>query len=90
MDRSIQSALTQASITIEGGKNNRLTNVLIKESVKDHVFPVAKFLHLVDLPYPHKEKTPNSWLFKMVQWCNIPTDLIQIWWDWHEKWYFKS
>ena len=56
MDRRIQSALTQASITIEGGKNNKLTNVLIKESVKDHVFPVAKFLYLVKLPQPHKEK----------------------------------
>ena len=89
MDRSIQSASTQASITIEGGENNKLTNVLIKESVKDHVFPVAKFLHLVDLPYPHKEKK-NSWCIKMVQWCNIPTNLIQIWWGPAQKWYFKS
>ena len=56
MDRSIQSALTQASITIEGGENNKIANVLIKEGIKDHVFPVAKFLCLVDLPYPHKER----------------------------------
>ena len=69
MDRSIQSALTQASITIEGGKNNRLTNVLIKESVKDHVFPVAKFLCLVDLPYPHKEKKTLGAL----RWCDGAT-----------------
>ena len=40
----------------------KIANVQIKESVKDHVFPVPKFLCLVDLPYPHKEKTKQKLL----------------------------
>ena len=69
MGRSIQSALTQASITIEGGEKNKIANVLIKESVKDHVFPVAKFLRLVDLPYPRKEEKNLGAL----RWCDGAT-----------------
>ena len=80
MEDSIQSASTTTSITVGGVENKNVGNVQIKESVKDCVFPVAKFLRKEDLPYKGK-KYKSSWCQKMVNWCNIPQEQIQIWWS---------
>ena len=48
MSGSIDSASTPATVSIGGGKRDDIVaSVQIKESVKDHVFPYAKFLWLM-------------------------------------------
>ena len=52
MSGSIDSASTPVTVSVRGGKRDDIVaSVQIKESVKDHVFPYAKFLWLDDLPY---------------------------------------
>ena len=79
MEDSIQSESTTKSITVGEGANKNVGNVQIKESVKDYVFPLAKFLRKEDLPYKGK-KYKSSWCQRMAQWCNIPPEQIEIWW----------
>ena len=79
MEESIQSASTATTITVGVGENKNVGNLQIKESVKDCVFPVTKFLHKEDLPYKGK-KYKSSWCQRMAQWCNIPPEQIEIWW----------
>ena len=54
MGRSIQSASTLTTIAIGGGENKNAVDVQIKETVKDCVFPVAKFSHKEDSPQKGK------------------------------------
>lgn len=58
---------------------NHYGNIDIKESVKNHIFPVAKFLRLEDLPYT-EQSSKQSWCQKMADWCNISESHVPIWW----------
>ena len=67
--------------------NSKLTNVQVREIVKDNVFPVAKFLRSDDTPYSVESK---SWCQKMATWCHIEPQNLQLWWQETKKVFLKE
>ena len=80
MSGSIDSASTPGTVSVREGKRDGIVaSVQIKESVKDHVFPYAKFLGLHDLPYT-ADARKKTWCHMMARKCNIQENQIEIWW----------
>ena len=59
--------------------SNHCGNIDIEESVKNHIFPVAKFLQLEDSPHTD-ESSNDSWCQKMANWCDILESHVPMWW----------
>ena len=71
------SASTPATIIVPKKQNSK-DFIHLRESVKDKVFPRAKFLRPEDLQYSTKN---NSWCQKLARECNIEANAVQTWWQ---------
>ena len=73
-DNDSLSAATPSSFNDPG----KLTSLIhVRETVRDKVFPRAKFLRLEDLEH---SKHKNSWCQKMGSWCQIEPNKLHLWW----------
>ena len=55
---------------------------LVREIVKDNVFPIAKFLRSEDMPFSTE---PKSWCHKMALWCHVEPTNLKMWWQMVKK-----
>ena len=56
---------------------SKIAHAQVRETVKDNIFPIAKFLRLEDMPYSTEAK---SWCQKMASWCHIDRGNQELWW----------
>ena len=56
---------------------SKIAQAQVRETVKDKIFPIAKFLRLEDMPYSTEAK---SWCQKMASWCHIDRGNQELWW----------
>ena len=73
------SAATPATINVPG---KSLSLIHVRETVRDKIFPRAKFLRVEDLEYSQKR---NSWCQKMATWCSIEPQKLHKWWRMAKK-----
>ena len=74
-DNESLSAATPATINVPG---KSLSLIHVRETVRDKIFPRAKFLRLEDLEYSLKK---HSWCQKMGSWCQIEPNKLHLWWQ---------
>ena len=63
------------------------SSIHVWETVRDKVFPRAKFLRLEDSECSEHK---NSWCQKMGSWCQIEPNELRLWWQTAKKLFFKS
>ena len=73
---SISASTPRTIIVPNTQKKHRF--IQLKETVKDKVFPRAKFLRAEDLQY---SAARNSWCQKLAKECHIKEDAVQAWWQ---------
>lgn len=78
---SLTSDETPTMISVQR-RNGVMPNAHLKETVKDKVFPRAKFLRMDDLEYSEDRK---SWCQMMAKWCNIEQRKLKTWWQFARK-----
>ena len=71
------SASTPRTIIVPNTKKSHHF-IQLRETVKDKVFPRAKFLRPEDLQY---SAVRNSWCQQLAKECNIKEDAVQTWWQ---------
>ena len=75
----ILGAASPASVNDPGGS---MSSIHVQETVRDKVFPRAKFLRLEDLEHSEHK---NSWCQKMGSWCQIEPNKLHLWWQMAKK-----